>query len=142
MTDPSLSPKRRTHATVLLPWPPVALWPNNARRGHWSRKAEALRAYRLEGKLACSSVKLATGFLGWPLTTPVVMDVTFFAPDRRRRDLANCLSAIKGGIDGIVDGGLLSDDNADVLKVGRLEIVKGEKPGVRIELSSEEAPDA
>ena len=136
----TFNPTPHPHATILLPWPPKALWPNNARVGHWRVKAEAVRAYRLEGKLACNGVKLVTGWLGWPMAAPVVMDVTFFAPDGRRRDVANCLSAIKAGIDGIVDGGLLSDDNADVLKVGRLEIVKRlkvEKAGVRIELRSE-----
>ena len=42
----------------------------------------------------------------------------FYFPDRRRRDLINFAGALSGAIDGIVDAGLIADDDWKTLVIG------------------------
>jgi crossover junction endodeoxyribonuclease RusA len=46
---------------------------------------------------------------GWKDAT---CEVHWFARDARRRDKDNCLASLKAVFDGLVDAGLLRDDNA------------------------------
>ena len=102
-----------------LPWPPAALNPNRARGLHWATRREATALYRRECFLIAHQAILGRirrrHFL--PLPTPVSATVTFWMPDRRRRDLDNLLAAMKPAWDGLVDAGLLADDNADQLSI-------------------------
>ena len=104
-----------------LPWPPADLNPNRARRLHWAARREATALYRRDCFLIA---RVKTGWLRrvkdgtpMPLTPPVSATVTFWMPDRRRRDLDNLLAAMKPAWDGLVDAGLLADDNADQLSI-------------------------
>ncbi len=56
----------------------------------------------------------------------VRLRVVFRAPDNRRRDsnTGNLISTVKAAVDGIVDSGLISDDN-DKVVLG-MEITRGE----------------
>ena len=40
----------------------------------------------------------------------------FYHKTKRRRDALNSLASLKGAIDGIIDAGLLPDDNANYLR--------------------------
>ena len=104
-----------------LPWPPAALNPNRARSLHWTARHGAAKQYRSDCFL---TAKARTGWLRrnkapvpMPLPAPVSATVTFWMPDRRRRDLDNLLAAMKPAWDGLVDAGLLADDNADQLSI-------------------------
>lgn len=82
---------------------------NSNHRGHWTipaRKRAAMR--RHAGNIAQAAVR-AHG----PIPGPVTLTITFDFPNQRRRDLDNI--EVKGLIDGIVDAGLVTDDNADTI---------------------------
>ena len=82
---------------LTLPWPPTALSPNK-RHAHWAMLAQAKRHYRaacaLQARLQ-GALPMAAGRL-W-------VNLTFYAPDRRRRDADNCLASMKAGLDGLAD---------------------------------------
>lgn len=85
--------------TLTLPWPPKELNPNT-RHGHWSQLAKAKRRFRA----ACAVLAQAHGakaMAGHP--GPLAVHLRFVPPDRRRRDLDNCLASMKSGLDGLAD---------------------------------------
>ena len=86
-----------------LPWPPKELSPNA--RVHWTKKAKAAKAYRMECFILAkaSGVKAPTG--------RVALSIEFVPPDRRRRDDDNCLACFKAGRDGIADALGIDDSN-------------------------------
>lgn len=92
---------------IELPWPPAELSPNA--RVHWSVRAEATL-------LAKEQVLVAVLEQGRqkPLDRATVT-VTFVAGDRRRRDLGNCIASAKAYLDGLVDAGVIIDDNSRVI---------------------------
>jgi crossover junction endodeoxyribonuclease RusA len=78
--------------TVTLPWPAAKLNPNNPSR-HWRAKQGEREDARKQGYWLTTP--------GAPLAGSLAMTVTFFPPDRRRRDLDNLLAAMKPSLDGI-----------------------------------------
>ena len=104
-----------------LPWPPAELNPNRARGLHWGARREASALYRRDCFLITRDMMNRAlrikAPVPSPLPTPVSATVTFWMPDRRRRDLDNLLAAMKPAWDGLVDAGLLADDNADQLSI-------------------------
>lgn len=127
--------------TLDLPWPPADLNPNRARSLHWSARGTATRQYRWECK-----IRARAHITGWlrhvhhslpplPLPVPVSATVTFHMPNRRRRDLDNLLAAMKPAWDGLVDAGVLADDNADQLTITLKPPVYGQAAGVRLVLA-------
>jgi crossover junction endodeoxyribonuclease RusA len=90
--------------TLTLPWPPRELSPNT-RHAHWSIMARAKRRYRS----ACALLARSQG--ASKLDVPeLAVSMIFVPPDRRRRDLDNCISSMKAGLDGLADV-LGVDDN-------------------------------
>lgn len=84
----------RALARVELPWPPKDVSPNA--RGHWSKKAKAVKAFRDACGWECvaQNVKRVDA-------DAVHARITFHAPDRRPRDLDNMLASMKAGIDAV-----------------------------------------
>ena len=123
--------------TLDLPWPPAILNPNRARRLHWTAQHKAAKEYRWECFLygKARSRELAGAKVPLPLPAPIAATVTFYMPNRRRRDLDNLLAATKPAWDGIVDAGLLADDNADQLTITLKPPEYGRPAGVRLELA-------
>ena len=83
--------------TVDLPWPPKELTPNFKRRKHWSFSLKPTKAYRS----TCHILALAAG--AKRVSPPFGMMVTFFPPDRRKRDDDGMIGAFKAGRDGVAD---------------------------------------
>lgn len=83
--------------TLTMPWPPRALSPN-ARHAHWATLARAKRAYR--GACAWAARQQGAARIDAPA---LAVSMTFVPPDRRARDLDNCIAAMKAGIDGLAD---------------------------------------
>lgn len=61
---------------------------------------------------------------------PVLLDITFRPPDKRRRDLDNMLSACKATLDGLADAFAIDDNRfemairrGDTVKMGAVEVV-------------------
>lgn len=79
-----------------FPWPPADLLPNARRRHHWSRTASQAKVYRQTCWTLAKQALLAD-----PGTPRIVMTITFYPPDNRRRDDDGMIGAFKEGRDGI-----------------------------------------
>jgi crossover junction endodeoxyribonuclease RusA len=88
---------------IQLPWPPKELTPNAKRRKHWSSYRTIGNAYRADCKV------LTLKQLG-PAPQGRIVAVTFYPPDRRRRDDDGMIGAFKAGRDGVADA-LRCDDH-------------------------------
>jgi len=91
---------------VVLPLPPRVLSPNCAvaTPGGRFKKAAAAKRYRRLAREATEAERL---------TPWIKASVTprFFFPTKRRRDEDNAIASLKAAYDGIVDAGLLPDDD-------------------------------
>lgn len=95
-----------------LPYPPSVnhYWRRAGARTLISRGGRAFR------QTVCS-ILAARGVR--PLDGPLVVDITIHPPDRRRRDIDNCLKSL---LDALQHGGAYSDDS----QIVRLTIEKGD----------------
>ncbi len=107
---------------IILPWPPKELSPNS--RGHWSKKAKAVRSARASAGwiIKASGIKIVgDGF--------IYLQIVFNPPSKRRYDLDNCVARCKGMFDGIADGLGVDDSRfrfgfefGDAVKDGRVTV--------------------
>lgn len=130
----------RQDVRLTLPFPPKELSPNS--RVHWRGKAVFAARYReecgwagMDAAFGKQEGRWYTVRRGEPLTPPVEADVTFVVKDRRRRDEQNFLQMLKPAFDGLVDAGVLVDDNHEVFKVASCSFEIGE-PKVIVVLRS------
>ena len=87
--------------------------------GHWRTKTAATKAAREIGKLLA---------MGQPkITGPAILDIKFTVPNRRRRDICNMVQSMKPYIDGVVDAGGIEGDHWEVLSVGSITVVLGDR---------------
>jgi len=93
--------------TIVLPLPPAVLNPNG-QHGHWARRAAALKKCRKLARKAVVDECIETG--PW---VQVKVKAIFFHKVKRRRDGSNFNTRMKGYFDGIVDAGLVVDDDAE-----------------------------
>ena len=87
-------------------YPPPPLWPNN--RPHWSQRARCVKKQRYETSLITRAA-IAERPQWIPLRAAqitIVLHCPGTAPDPD-----NAIAALKSTIDGLVDGGAISDDN-------------------------------
>lgn len=111
-----------------LPWPDRRLSPNA--REHWTTTSKIKKLYRAR----CKAIGLAVG-LGYleGSENAVSVCLTFFAPDKRARDMDNMLASMKAGLDGLADAMGVDDSKwrismevAESTKGGRVLVeVKG-----------------
>lgn len=97
---------------IVLPLPPAILSPNNkhgSRGGRFARAA-ASKKYRRTASELTTALGIETG--PWKRAT---IAATFFHKTKRRRDDVNHLAMLKSAYDGIVDAGLLEDDDSEHL---------------------------
>lgn len=109
-----------------LGWPPNELNPN--KRNHWAVKARAAADYRLACKVDCLDQ--------WGRATlqpPVKATITFIITDKRRHDPVNLYRMFKPGEDGLVDAGIIVDDDFKNYQP-ELRFEAGTKRGIRMEL--------
>lgn len=102
--------------------PPIEYSPNW--RGHWTEKNRAGKIYH-DAVFYCCVDARNRGFGGgmsFPLTK-AVLNLTFVFSEHRRRDRDNLLAKFKPGLDGIVGSGLLLDDDAEHLEIGKVDIL-------------------
>ncbi len=120
---------------ITLPWPDKRLFPNFKRAHHWRVYRPAETQARRDGALLVYAAlngglrEVRASFSG---QGPVPYRVTFYPPDRRRRDDDGMIGAIKNYRDGICEA-LGFDDSrlrptyefAAPEKPGRVEVVIG-----------------
>ena len=98
--------------TIILPLPPPKLSPNRppASRGGRMGKASLAKRYRLVARCAAMAEHIETG--PWGKAT---VQAAFHYKTKRRRDDVNHLQMLKPAYDGVVDAGLLADDDSEHL---------------------------
>lgn len=94
---------------IVLPLPPRVLSPNvfTGSRGGRMKKARETKGYRAKARRAAEDLGVESG--PWQRAT---VAATFFHRDQRRRDDVNSMAMLKPAYDGLVDAGLLEDDDA------------------------------
>lgn len=93
---------------IVLPLPDKVLSPNFpvASRGMMFAKAAATKKYRRRAKEAIEAERIDT--MPWK---KVELEATFCHKTGRRRDDDNAMGSLKSACDGIVDAGLVQDDD-------------------------------
>lgn len=111
---------------IVLPYPPKELNPN--KKMHYAKKAQYFKSYRNTcfylAKKALGSYKSVI-----PDSGKIMLKITFFPPDNRKRDDDNMISAFKAGRDGLAlamkidDNVFLTDPRqGPVFKGGKIEV--------------------
>ncbi len=94
--------------TFTIDGPPKRALLTANERAHWRRRAERSKYWRQRAYLEATSA-IRRGDLE-PLTwAHFTVDVAW--PDKRRRDVANVHPTVKAIVDGLVDAGVLPDDD-------------------------------
>ena len=102
----------RESVTIILPLPPSVLSPNRpagTRGGRFARAAAAKR-YKRIAREAVEDAMIESG--PWERATVAAV---FYHKQERRRDDVNHLAMLKPAYDGVVESGLLADDDAEHL---------------------------
>jgi len=118
--------------TITLPMPPKVLTPNGrpfSRRGMIG-KAVAAKKQRQLAYYALKDMCLET--LPWPCVECMYV---FYHPVKRNRDDDNYIAAMKSARDGLVQAGLVPDDNSDYLLTSGVEFRKDTQKRVEVVLT-------
>jgi len=122
---------------VVLPMPARVLSPNRppaTMRGRYKKAAAAKKLRRLAREAAQEA---AIDSAPWPLAS---VSATFFCRVDRRRDPDNYMAMLKPAYDGLVDAGLLVDDDWCHLKRGEPQFeLDREYPRVELTVTRREA---
>ena len=115
---------------IILPLPVRVLSPNCqvATPGGRFAKASATKRYRRITREAVEAEQIETAPWG-----KVVVDVVFYHKVKRRRDEDNAMGSLKAVYDGIVDSGLVPDDERRYMRRSIPEF-KIDKAHPRVEL--------
>jgi len=95
--------------------PSPELMVNKLRTIHWSRRAKIERVDRREGFYAARAVLESQD---WKAPNKAIISYQFTVKNRRIKDVEGLLVASKPLIDGIVDGGVLKNDDCWHLDIG------------------------
>lgn len=112
---------------LVLRLPPKELSPNA--RPHWAAKARATKAYR---ELAWAVTKDALG-RSKPMWNEATARATFYFAKAGRRDRGNMQAMLKPAFDGMVDAGLMVDDE-NLVELPPVKMVDAKRPRVEIEV--------
>lgn len=104
---------------IELPWFSPVLSPNEK---SWRKKIPAKKKQRADAYIIAK-----TTIQNKPRGELLALKLTYHPPDRRRRDLDNCLAATKGALDGIADALGVDDRNFRPITIDFGEVVKGGK---------------
>jgi crossover junction endodeoxyribonuclease RusA len=122
---PTLSDAWRPNAvSIKLPFPPAGLFPNRASGKHWTSTFKIKQAYKED----CYLLTLAS-VRDFVITGDIRVTLIYVMPDKRHRDVDNCLAASKAGLDGMADALKVDDKMFQPVTVYR---IPGVKPGCLI----------
>ena len=104
--------------TIILPLPAKCLQPNSTIGSFGGRlmKAAAIKKYRRLAREAVEEEQVNS-----PPWLAVIIKASFFYACERRRDPDNATGSLKAAYDGIVDGGLVFDDDSKHMRRGEPE---------------------
>ena len=122
---PTLSDAWRPNAdTIKLPFPPAELFPNRSSGKHWASLYKLKQAYKED----CFLLTLAS-VQGLVAIGDIRVTLIYVMPDKRHRDVDNCLAASKAGLDGMAAALKVDDKKFQPVTVYR---IPGVKPGCLI----------
>lgn len=105
---------------IELPWFSKELSPNS--RMYWRKKNPIKAAYRDECYyIAKMCENRCVGCV------KIAVKITFHPPDKRARDLDNCLASIKSGLDGVAMALEINDKNFRPITIDFGDVVKNGK---------------
>ena len=134
-TSPKLSgaklPSGSSGNEVTLPWPPKILSPNA--RAHWAAKNRAVKLYRENCAWLTKAAGLRVDWDGF-----VHVWITFCPPDRRHRDMDNCISSGKSLLDGVAQALGVNDSRFRLHPFLSDKVTKGGAVKVRLSKGIEE----
>lgn len=97
-----------TPLTITTPYPAGALWPNT--RPHWTLRARLVKTQRFAAALATRSAIAARPTNDpWQTLDSATLSISLHCP-AQAPDPDNAIAALKSTIDGLVDGGALTND--------------------------------
>lgn len=94
--------------TLILPLPDPCLSPNA--RVHWAKKGRAVKELRRCASLVALA-EMTAARVKPPRWKTATVQVTAYYPVKRRRDKDNLVASLKAAFDGLVDAGMLEDDD-------------------------------
>ena len=116
---------------ITLPWPPKQLSPNA--RVHWGIKSKLAKSYRKNCFIYAYAAKDKK--INYSQYEKLHLFVDFYATDKRHRDLDNCISSIKSGLDGVADALGVNDKVFIIHPILKDETFKGGKIEIRISVN-------
>ena len=118
----------RQEISILVPWPPKALWPNA--RPHWAVKAGAVKEARWEARvLSQDAQKIA----GWQTANRIKVSVRAIkAGPGPLPDQDNIWAALKPFFDGMIDAGVCVSDRPEHFELGQIIFERGAKSKITL----------
>lgn len=125
--------------TITLSLPEPRLGPNHTVAGMQGRMAKARATKRYRDAAWITTVgRMPGNGTPWEKARATL---TFYVPDLRRRDIRNMEAAMKPAYDGIVDAGLIVDDDWKHLAHGETKPVEVDRDNPRVEIMVERVCD-
>jgi hypothetical protein len=120
-----------TSLTITIPLPPKEV--RNNWRGHWAKKARAVRYYRIQTQL------YAMAGLGRekPMWKKASVKVTAYFPTARHLDPTNLIDALKPAFDGLQDAGVIENDK-ELWPERPVIVTRDKNPRVELVITEEE----
>lgn len=109
--------------SIALPWdkPPLTA---NQKIKHWGERARLVKMIRESAFILTRASRI-------PRHKEILVTLHYQPRDRRNRDAHNLYPTVKALVDGIVDAGVVPDDNTDYLSTNEPVIhppIKGQSP--------------
>ena len=82
---------------IVLPWPDKRLSPNA--RVHWAKKHQIAAKVHEDAKILTYAAVLEQ--YDWSISRNLEAQYVFMSPDKRKRDIDNCLAVMKSYQDGV-----------------------------------------
>lgn len=108
--------RRVASKTYSIAFPPATELISANGREHWTQRAKVTKHLRELAEQEANLKRI-------PELNKVKIRAVYYPPDNRRRDMSNLFPSVKAAIDGIVDAGVLLDDNDKF--VLSLELTRG-----------------
>lgn len=115
---------------IVLPFPAAKLNPNRRSGRSWQVTAAEKVAAWQAGKIA--TLKALNG-KAFTVANPVKFSITFFCPNRRRRDLDNLLASLKPSLDGICNA--VDIDDSAIEEMQLIKRYDAKNPRVEVEIT-------
>lgn len=127
VSQPIVNPKAE-RLVFTVPAPPQELSPNRSRNGHWSKKSEAIKNYKLMSMSQCFQ---AMKCCDWVMPAKVRVSYEWEMGTERKtgayrpRDDRNAIASLKALDDGIVMAGAVNDDDRKHWQFGGIAFTQG-----------------